>query len=179
MGTERVSKFVLGELQPLPDPLERLSVHDGNCSLRLHPCQAKKLATVQTVDEAKAIRDKAEAIRGHAKRARLGLSIQNRAAAIKILAEQQVGALLKAIKKAKGAAAPRGSSLEPRYKDLGLKKTQAHRWQTMATIPSARVLEMEPEKTAAGKELTSHLVYTLAKTTASRSWWRLHSPSSA
>jgi hypothetical protein len=55
----------------------------------------RRLATVQTVDEAKDIRDKAEAIRIYAKSAKKGLAIQNRAACIKILAERRAGELLR------------------------------------------------------------------------------------
>ena len=54
----------------------------------------KMLASVQTIDEAKSIRDQAEAIRVYAKSSKKGLGIQNRAAAIKIFAEQRAGELI-------------------------------------------------------------------------------------
>ena len=54
----------------------------------------RRLATIETVDEAKAIRDQAEAIRVYAKGARKGLDIQNRACGIKLLSERRAGELL-------------------------------------------------------------------------------------
>ena len=54
----------------------------------------RRLATITTVDEAKKIRDQAEAIRVYAKKVKAGLAVQNRAAAIKILAEGRAGELL-------------------------------------------------------------------------------------
>jgi hypothetical protein len=47
--------------------------------------------------------------------------------------------------------------------DLGIKPMQSHRWQTMAKVPEARVRELEAERTAAGEELTSQGIYTMAR----------------
>jgi 16S rRNA G966 N2-methylase RsmD len=124
----------------------------------------RRLATVETVDEAKGIRDKAEALRVYAKSAKAGLGIQNRAAAIKILAECKAGALLKAMEKAKGARTDK----QPTYTKkaglaaVGLSEVTAHRWQTMA--PAApQVLALEQAETKAGRELTSKGVYRMAR----------------
>jgi N6-adenosine-specific RNA methylase IME4 len=121
----------------------------------------RRLASVQTVDEAKEIRDQAEAIRVYAKSARKGLAIQNRAAAIKILAEQRAGTLLAEREKSVGG---RGKKTAFSLKGVLGTETEhgasaiAHRWQVMAGVPEERVRELEAELTTAGKELTSALI---------------------
>ena len=75
---------------------------------------------------------------------------QNRAAAIKILAEQRAGTLLKATERAKGTAGTGRPKLggrtgvppkndTPTLSDLGVTKDQSSRWQTMTAIPAADV----------------------------------------
>lgn len=139
----------------------------------------RQLATIETVDEAKDIRDKAEALRIYAKSAKAGLAIQNRAAAIKILAEQRAGTLLKATERASGRPGPgRGKagraarpafSETPTLAELGVTKDQSSRWQAMTAIPAADVRELEVSETKAGRELTSKGIYQLArKVTASQ-----------
>ena len=55
------------------------------------------LAEVRSVDDARAIRDVAEAARIYARQARLGLEAQNDAAEIKLRAERKLGELLAAL----------------------------------------------------------------------------------
>jgi protein gp37 len=123
----------------LPDKLAVLSDVD------------RRLAEVQTIDEAKSIRDQAEAVRVYARSAKKGLTIQNRAAMVKILAEQRAGNLLKRMELKPGRPKQNGSALKP----LGIGKTQSHRWQTMASVPEALVRRREAEATERGEELTS------------------------
>lgn len=87
------------------------------------------LAKVVHVDEFKDIRDKAEAIRGYAKTANLGLESQNLAAEVKIRAERGGGELIpKAITKGT-------KSHDVTLSDLGLSKMDSSRWQAIARIP--------------------------------------------
>jgi N6-adenosine-specific RNA methylase IME4 len=116
----------------------------------------RRLASVQTVDEAKEIRDQAEAIRVYAKSARKGLAVQNRAAAIKILAEQRAGALLKEVPREQGKKGADG--LRNMLLRSGIDPMAATRWQAMSAVPEEKVREMEAELTAAGKELTSIMI---------------------
>jgi DNA methylase len=121
----------------------------------------RRLAAITTVDEAKSLRDHAEAIRLYAKKIKAGLHVQNRAAAIKLLAEQRAGELLAAAGERRGGVSnfPQGSlkSLPP-----GITWTQSHRWRTIATVPASEILAREAAHTDAGKELTSREIYTKA-----------------
>src|SRR5688572_22942647 len=59
---------------------------------------AAMLSKVESLDEVKDIRDKAEALAKYAKATKLGLQAQNSAAEIKIRAERRGGELLKEMK---------------------------------------------------------------------------------
>jgi hypothetical protein len=119
----------------------------------------QRLAAIQTVDEAKAIHDQAKALEVYAKSAGLGLAIQNRAAAIKILAECRAGELLKAIPRGQGK---NGEGLRPLLDEVGITPGVSGRWQTMAPLAD-RVRDLEANLTGAGKELTSALVLQIAR----------------
>lgn len=110
------------------------------------------------MDEAKAIRDKAEAVRMYAKSARLELGVQNLAAMIKILAEQRAGALIGAMERVQGARDGR-KGLYYRLKESEIDPVVAYRWQIMARVPEATIRELEAPLTAEGAELTSALIY--------------------
>ena len=122
----------------------------------------RRLATIETVDEAKAIRDQAEAIRVYAKSARKGLAIQNRAASIKILAEQRAGALLAKVERSGGGRGKTPSRLAQVYEEIG-GETTGKRYQIMSRLPVADTRRLEAECNEAHAELTSAEVYRLAK----------------
>ena len=118
-----------------------------------------------SVDLAKGIRDKAEALRVYAKQSGQSLEVQNRCAEIKLRAERRAGAILSEMEKNKGA---RGKGVHfhdesaPTLADLGISQAQSHRWQKMASIPP-RVFENFIAATKErGKELTSVCVLRLA-----------------
>lgn len=92
-----------------------------------------RLARIEHIDEAKDIRDKAEAIRRYAKSAKLGLGIQNRAALIKILAEQKAGDLCKAVERAQGSRNGK-DGLRGTLTRSQIPWEMARRWQTMANV---------------------------------------------
>ena len=58
----------------------------------------KLLAECQTIDDAKAIRDQAEAVRVYCKQQSDGLAAQNYAAEIKLRAERKCGQLLASVR---------------------------------------------------------------------------------
>jgi SAM-dependent methyltransferase len=117
----------------------------------------QRLATITTVDEAKKIRDQAEAIRLYAKKVKAGLKVQNRAAAIKILAEGRAGELLAATVRA-GKPKLSHDAIIWKLPD-GVSKDQSQRWQAIAQVSGAEILQREAEYTEAKKELTSAGIY--------------------
>ena len=119
----------------------------------------KTLASVQTVDEAKSIRDQFEAIRVYVKSSKRGLAIQNRAASIKIQAEQRAGDLLRQIERSKGGGQRTESRLKPVLRESEIPNASAHRWQKMAEVSPGKVRELEAALTEKGEELTSTLIY--------------------
>ncbi len=86
------------------------------------------LAKVVHIDEFKNIRDKAEAIRGYAKTAGLGLESQNLAAEVKIRAERGGGDLLRKDPEL-------GSGKTRTLRVFGIDKDDSSRWQAIARIP--------------------------------------------
>ena len=122
----------------------------------------RRLATVETVDEAKGIRDQAEALRVYAKSAKAGLGVQNRAAAIKILAECKAGGLLRKVERAKGGRGKTSDTLSRVYRENEIVPRTGERWQTMAPA-AGKVLALEQAETKAGRELTSKGIYRMAR----------------
>ncbi len=127
------------------------------------------LAEARSIDEVKAVRDKAEALRLYARQVGESLEMQNDIAEIKIRAERRAGELLKERDQNKGGRpadnplrVARGFEPEP-LSDLGINYTQSHRWQSIADIPEP-VFEQHIESVKArGDELTSAGVLRIAK----------------
>jgi hypothetical protein len=116
------------------------------------------------VDEVKAIRDEAEAMRAYLRLRRASLALQNRCAEMKIRAERRLGAMLAALPKQHGARpADAGSQPVTPLAELGITRMQAHRWQLLATVDeesfAAHVSNVESE----GGELTTAGVLLLAR----------------
>src|SRR5229473_4862629 len=111
-----------------------------------------------TVDQAKGIRDKAEALRIYAKQSGQSLEVQNRCAEIKLRAERRAGEILSEMEKNKGA---RGKGVRfhdesaPTLAELGISQAQSHRWQKIAGIPVREFEGFIRERKREGKELTS------------------------
>lgn len=95
------------------------------------------LAESETIEEALNIRDAAVAAHAYAK-AKDSDEIAQMAMDLKLRAERKAGGFLKEMPKSQGAA-QRGCDMQPRtYKELGIEKTEAHRWQRIASIPEER-----------------------------------------
>lgn len=119
-----------------------------------------ELAKASTVDEVKAIRDKAEALRAYAKQAGESLEMQNQCAAIKLRAERKAGEMLKEIERGDAGRPARNSShdgtnFEKVISDIGVKKSQAYRWQSLADLPQDDFEEYIEEVVQSEKELTT------------------------
>jgi len=123
------------------------------------------IALCSNVKEAKALRDKAEAVRSYAKAAELGLDIQNNAAEIKIRAERRAGELLVEMEKHKGAATRSHdvTASPPKLDDLGISKMQSSRWQQEARVPEDTFVRHVVETKEAGKEVTTNGILRLAQ----------------
>lgn len=117
------------------------------------------LAEIRSVDEVKAIHDKAEAMRVYAKQAKLGLESQNYAAEIKLRAERRAGELLREIGLEVGR--PEKSSPDssiknkPTLSDMGITGIQSSNWQRMAALPEKKFEAHLVETKQAGQELTT------------------------
>jgi N6-adenosine-specific RNA methylase IME4 len=116
----------------------------------------RRLAACRTLDEAKDIRDKAEAVRVYAKLARKGLEIQNHAAFVKIQAERRAGELASEIERAQGK---NGSGLRAALARSGVPIRTAYRWQLMARVPETRIRELWLDATEQHEEFTSATIY--------------------
>ena len=98
-----------------------------------------QLAKITTIDDAKGVRDKAEALRVYSKQTEQGLEIQNQCAEIKIRAERRAGEILKNMadkdERAGGHGGDRKSSDTLSLEELGVTNKQSSRWQTEASVP--------------------------------------------
>ncbi len=92
------------------------------------------LATAADLRQIKDLRDRAEAIRRHAKAADLGLEMQNQAAELKLVAERRAGKLLGGIP-LHGGDRKSGHRDEMRLKKLGISQNASSRWQQEASLP--------------------------------------------
>lgn len=114
----------------------------------------KAIAAAHRVDEAKKIRDKAEAVRTYAKLAG-DLDMQNMAAEIRIRAERRAGQLLLEMEKnpgTRGEGRPRrdgtrirrsadSTALPPKLEDIGISKDQSSKWQRLALLVDESTFE--------------------------------------
>lgn len=114
----------------------------------------KAIAAAHRVDEAKKIRDKAEAVRVYAKQAR-DLDMQNMAAEIRIRAERRAGQLLLEMAKNQGARgegrprrdgtkirrSSRTTAYPPKLEDIGITKDQSSKWQRLALLVDEATFE--------------------------------------
>ena len=95
------------------------------------------LAEASTLDDVKLIRDQAEALAAYSKAAKLGLTMQNECAELKLRAERKAGEMLRAMPK-HGGGRPSENRLHDvtsSLADVGVTKIQSHRWQQVAAVP--------------------------------------------
>jgi hypothetical protein len=124
--------------------------HNFTCmtvTLVRYDAARKALAAAHRVDEVKAIRDKAEAVRVYAKQAG-DFELQNQAAEIRIVAERRAGELLADMAMhpgTRGEGRPRRdgarnrrssatTAYPPKLDDIGVTKDQSSKWQRLAKL---------------------------------------------
>ena len=122
----------------------------------------------RTIDEVKDVRDKAEALRLYMRQAGESLEMQNDVAEIKLRAERRAGEILQDMEKAQGKRTDlvpsRNEVVEAQtYGEIGLSRTQAHRWQTIAAMPEERFEEHIARTKARNEELTTAGILRVAK----------------
>ncbi|HWY55873.1 MAG TPA: hypothetical protein VNZ03_15505 [Terriglobales bacterium] len=113
----------------------------------------KAIAAAHRVDEAKKIRDKAEAVRTYARLAG-DLQLQNQACEIRLRAERRAGQLLLDMEKnpgTRGAGRPRkdgakrrsaeSTAKPPKLDEIGITKDQSSKWQRLALLVDESTFE--------------------------------------
>jgi tRNA G37 N-methylase Trm5 len=130
----------------------------------------KELELATSIDEVKAIRDKAEAMRIYSRQAGLALEMQNMCAEIRLRAEHKAGQMLKEMGITQNSSGNllRGRSVQPRenapsLKELGISKSQSSRWQMIGNIPTEAFEKRLEEIKESGKELTTEEIVDFAK----------------
>lgn len=129
------------------------------------------LAKCRTIDEAKDIRDKAEAVRVYLRQKDASGQAQNDAAEIKVRAERRLGELLRDMrvrgerraKQENLSKSHRGTST-PTLEDLGIEHNAAARWQAIARFPEERFEEVIAARRALPDgEITSRWLLSMAR----------------
>ncbi|HTR24859.1 MAG TPA: hypothetical protein VMI10_12845 [Terriglobales bacterium] len=107
-------------------------------ALARYDAARRALAAAHRVDEVKAIRDKAEAVRVYARQAG-DFELQNKAAEIRLLAERRAGQLLVDMqvsgeRQAKERGRPKKVSSPTTLPKLGITRDQSSKWQRLAML---------------------------------------------
>ncbi len=132
----------------------------------------RMIAEAATIHDIKDIRDKAELIRGYAKKKGVAQEIIVDASAIKLEAERKLGQLLRKTPLAKAATGKRQTNKDHRSHDatgpvrlcdLGVTKSDSSRSQRIAKLPQATFNRYIKEHVEAGREPTTAGALRLAK----------------
>jgi len=119
----------------------------------------QQLATVTTVEEAKELRDRAEAIRRYAKDSHAGLKQQNAAAQVRFLCERKAGELLLQVQHVQGQRDHTEPGLLATLTTSGIALRTAYRWMGLAQVPEPDLVRFSAQCDVEGEELTATLVY--------------------
>lgn len=113
--------------------------------LQRYDAACRALAEAKSIDEAKDVRDKSEAIRAYAKQAK-NRQLEVDAAEIRMRAERRLGEIIKAQKETVGLATggdamrarfQPGTEVRPTLADAGIDKKLSSRAQKLAAVPEA------------------------------------------
>jgi hypothetical protein len=122
----------------------------------------RELANLDSLDEVKDVRDKAEAIRQYARNAKMGLELQNKAAELKLRAERRAGELLQTISLRGGDRVSDSSGARTTLAQLGISQNQSTRWQKLATVPEGDFCKFLAAVNEGKYELTTAAVLRMA-----------------
>lgn len=140
---------------------------DATMTLAHFDAARQQLALARDIDEVKTIRDQAEALRQYVRQQGASLEMQNHCAEIKLRAERRAGEMLRDMDKNTGGnpnLLQRETGYEPpTLSELGISRTQSHRWQIEASVPEEVFERHVAEVKASGDELTSASLLTIAK----------------
>jgi len=122
------------------------------------------------IDEAKDIRDKAQALKVYAQQARESLEVQNNIAEIKIRAERRIGEFSRELETQQGGETRFGThhygenrTKTQVLKDVGIDIAHASRYEAIASIPEEKFESEIIKKKEAKEELTTASILRLAK----------------
>jgi N6-adenosine-specific RNA methylase IME4 len=152
-----------GDSSILPYRPNTATIQPSMASMLARLDQAKQaLAEVHSIKDTKDIRDKVQAVAAYLKQQEDSLEAQNYAAEIKLRAERKLGELLKEQPKNEGTKGQLSGSCivqppaqPPKLSDLGIEKTQSHRWQKIADIPEPAFDEYIEEQKEKGEVTTA------------------------
>lgn len=121
------------------------------------------LMQASTVDEVRHVRDRADAVRSYAKKARLGREMVVEASALRLRSERRLGQLLQQLPLAKGSPGNQYKSVEAideepsqvRLQDVGITKSDSSRLQRIAAVPEDRFQAYVRECLDAGRECST------------------------
>jgi N6-adenosine-specific RNA methylase IME4 len=122
-------------------------------------------------EEAREVRNKAEAVLHYVRRIGVATDMQNRVAEIKLRSERRLGVLLGAMPRRGPGQYPRGEtspdgtdgSVPPSLKELGISRNQSSRWQLIASVPERLFDAHLARMKGSGKLLSSAGVLRLAR----------------
>jgi len=167
-----IERFDTGLVSALPSAMALAPAPCDPRDIVLLIAAARMLAEVRTLPEVKRVIDLAELARQYARKARLGLEAQNAAGAICLEAQAKAGDLLRQMAEA-GERHPHGRTREvaagnftgPTLAELGIERTDAHRWGQVAAIPAELRAAYVAEAGSRGAEVSrkSLLAYAAAR----------------
>lgn len=151
-----------------------LVVIPDSAAFRLVVRGTEALARARTIPEVKYVRNAAEAVRVWLRLQRADHHAIIQAAALKLRATHKLGGLLKEMPKHPGVRGVPGikagtrplrreGALPLRLEDLGVDDVASHRWQTIATLPEARIDEYLKACEPGDVEPTTTGAYRLAR----------------
>ena len=118
---------------------------------------AKMLASAESFDDIKSIRNVAKAAQVYVKAARCGLESQNRAACIRIQAERKAGKWLADLKLRGGdrKSQSKGHPAPLKLEDLGITRDESKRWQRQASVSEEVFQTYVSTSNQMGREVSS------------------------
>lgn len=131
---------------------------------------SRALEQARTVDEVKDLRDKAEAVKAYARKAKLGQSIVVEASLIKVSAERKLGEMLREAELANSAPGNQYTGKKqaadderPTLSGLGISKSDSSRLQQIADLPDPVFQDYLNDSMSAKREPTTAALLRLAK----------------